>query len=113
MTTQLLMSTSVIAPPLPPVAPPYEPTTEPDAKSVELKRIVPIADRVIAPSSCPLPPAAPQDVVTAPVSGTVKRCALYQANHQAELLCLQAEVDALWQRLQAIQQEKRSLAMLE
>lgn len=30
----------------------------------------------------------------------------YQANHQAELLCLQAEADALLQQLQVMKQEK-------
>lgn len=117
MTTQVLMSTSVIAPPST-VALPYEPvpertpnrvgfnSTAPVAEPTPLKRTVPIAERLVAPSSCPLPQAA-----SSPTSGrSAVRPLLYQANHQAELLCLQAEVDALWHHLQAIQQERQALA---
>lgn len=120
MTTQVLMSTPVVAEPLSvrlPYEPPIERTPEraalkqvprPIAEPTPFKRVVPIADRLIAPSSCPLP-TVPPNVAPAPSqTSAVERRLPYQASHQAELLCLQAEVDALWQQLQAIRQERQS-----
>jgi hypothetical protein len=87
-------------------------------------RVVPISERLVAPSSCPLPQARPaagaaSTPAESPISASRQPASPlqvmpprlpYRASHQAELLCLQAEADALFEKLQALQQEKQRRA---
>ncbi|MBF2078015.1 MAG: hypothetical protein IGR76_05720 [Synechococcales cyanobacterium T60_A2020_003] len=95
MTTPVLMSpSSVIAKPALSVVPSSEAASVTIPNSFNPKT-PPIADRLIAPSSCPIR-----------VTDSTPRLP-YRPKHQAELLCLQAEVDALLNQLLTIQKEKR------